>query len=344
MVLDPQTLDLVPRGAELVEGLDARFKPEMPAAQVEIALEPVTSLGELSTDLTAARRQLAVHVGDRARLLVAGVHPTAAPVGQMNSGGRYEQLFAEYGEMAARQLVSGLHLHLGLGGPDRVLAVYNAMRSYLPEIAAFAANAPFYDGKDTGLASVRPHICGLMPRQGIPPRLDSWEDYARQLNWGKFSGRLHSPAEWWWELRLHPGVGTLEIRCPDAQTRVRDAAAVAAFALGLGTWLAARYDAADLLPVHSTWQINENRWSAARHGLHATLVDLETGVAGPARERIMRLIDDIAPTVEGLGGAGALRHARALADCTGAERQREVVASIGMHGLVERLAAEFVCT
>lgn len=343
MLLDPVTLDLLPYGSELIRGLDHRFKTEMPASQVEVAMEPVTSLGDLEGGLIAARRVLAAHVGNRARLMVAGVHPTAGLFGQLNSGERYDRLLAEHGETARRQLVSGLHLHVGLKGPAQALAVYNAMRSYLPDIAALAANAPIYDGRETDLASVRPHICGLMPRQGIPPVLTSWDDYARRLNWGITAGRLNNATEWWWELRLHPQVGTLEIRCPDAQTTVAEAAAVGVFALGLAAWLASRHDAGDLPPSSATWQINENRLSAARTGLGGNLVDLETGFAEPARLRILRLIGEISATVQGLGGACALRRAEELARCNGSEQQRKVLAAAGMPGLLEWLSDRFLC-
>ncbi|HVL52406.1 MAG TPA: glutamate-cysteine ligase family protein, partial [Actinomycetota bacterium] len=193
MVLDPSTLDLLACGPVLLEGLDRRFKPELPAAHIEIASSPHTRIDDLAVEMRECRRMLAGHVGTRARLAVAGVHPFSARSGAVNSGDRYARMLAEYGDVLRQQLVCGLHVHVGLAGADRTLGVYNAMRSWLPELAALAANAPVHCGRDTSMASVRPLISGLLPRQGMPPPLSSWQEYADHLNSGMSVGRLGRP-------------------------------------------------------------------------------------------------------------------------------------------------------
>ena len=142
--------------------------------------------------------------------MTAGAHPTAAELGVLTDDPRYQRTLDEYGERARRQLVSGLHLHVSLGGADRSLAVYNAFRSYLPEIAALAANAPFHGGRDTGLASIRPTIAVYLQRQGVPP-VDPVVGVVRRR---RCSGaRPPTPCpdarRWWFELRLHATYGTL---------------------------------------------------------------------------------------------------------------------------------------
>ncbi len=341
MVLDPRTLDLSPCGPMILEGLDARFKPELPLAHVEIATNPHSSLATLAGELTECRRMLAAHAGGKTRFAVAGVHPFAARSGEINVGERYNRMLAEYGDLLRQQLVCGLHVHVGLGGADQVLAVYNAMRSYLPELGALGTNAPIHCGRDTTLASVRPLISGLLPRQGMPPPLSSWQEYADHLNWGKSAHRLGRPTEWWWELRPHAGLGTLEIRVPDAQTTVEDALAVATVAVGTAVWLARRYDAADLPAPVESWRINENRWSGLRHGMEGTLIDLESGVRRPARERIGWLMEVVGPVVEELKGSTYLRRARNLAERNGAQLQRELFAAEGPHVLTRWLAEQF---
>ena len=144
--------------------------------------------------------------------------------------------------MARRQLVCALQVHVAVGGADRSLAVYNALRPWLPAIAALAANAPYHDGRDTGMASIRPKISELLPRQGIPPAISSWDAFADALRWGVASGAMPVPGRWWWELRPHPAYGTLEVRVPDAQATVADAAAVTALVVCLVAWLAERHD------------------------------------------------------------------------------------------------------
>jgi carboxylate-amine ligase len=269
------------------------------------------------------------------------VHPFARGRGELNDRPRYEGIRHEYGEVARRQLVCGLHVHVAVEGAERALAVYNALRSYLPAIAALAANAPFYEGRDTGLASVRPKICDLLPRQGVPPAISSWDAFAAELRWGAAAGRLPEPRLWWWELRLHPAYGTVEVRVPDTQAAVEEAAAIGAVVHALVHALEERHDAGELPPPAPSWRIAENRWSACRHGLDAPLADLATGEPRPARERLAELLDELAPHAEALGCTAELGGARLLLAATGSERQRADHAEGGMRRVVERLAEAF---
>jgi len=339
-LLDPRTLDLAPRAAEVVDALGegSGVKLELPAAQLEVATAPAPDVPTAIAELTAGRARLAAA---GVRCLAAGVHPFAAPEGRLNRGERYEALEREYGSVIRRQLVSGLQVHVALGDAELALAVYNALRAHLPELAALAANAPFHGGRDTGLASVRPTICELLPRQGVPPAFPSWEAFAEALRWGGAAGALPGGHRWWWELRPHPRFGTLELRVPDAQVTVADAAAVAAVAHALVARLAARARAGELPPPAPTWRIEENRWSALRHGVEGTLADLETGEARPARERLHALLDELGESAQALGCAAELEAARGLVEANGALRQRAVAAERGVRGLTAWLAEAF---
>jgi carboxylate-amine ligase len=327
MVLDPASLDLLPRALDvlaLLEG-DQRFKPELPAAHLEIVTPPLARVSEAVAALAAARRDLVAAGAGMARFAAAGVHPFAAGEGVLNGGPRYELTAREYGRIARRQLVCGLQVHVAVGGADRSLAVYNALRRYLPELAALAANAPYHEGVDTELASVRPKISEQLPRQGVPPAIESWEWFARELAWGSAAGAVPGVRRWWWELRPHPSYGTLEVRVPDAQATAADAAAVAAVAHALVGWLAERYDAGLLEEAEPvpTWRIEENRWSACRDGVTGTLADLGTGERRPTRERLLELLETLAGPADRLGCAGELASARELVERNGAIRQRE---------------------
>ena len=176
MLLDPATLDLVPRAQEVIDGLDGdrRFALELPASQLEIVVGPVATVGEAVAALARGRADLARHVDGELRLAGAGLHPFAAVEGVLNRSPRYDVTVVEHGPIARRQLVLALQVHVAIRGADRALAVHDALRSFLPELGALAANAPLYGGQDTGLASARPPVSGLLPRQGIPPALGSW--------------------------------------------------------------------------------------------------------------------------------------------------------------------------
>lgn len=342
MVLDPQTLDLAPCAAELLDGAaHGGVKLELPASQLEIVTEPRNDVGQLVEDLYRGRVRLSEAVAGRARLAAAGTHPFTAAEGKLNSGRRYERMEREYGAIARRQLVCGLHVHVGLGGAARVLAVYNAMRALLPELAALGANAPLHAGRDCGLASVRPFIAGMLPRQGVPPSYRSWEELAADLEWGARAGRLEQVRGWWWELRIHAELGTLEVRVPDAQSTVDDAAAIVATVCALVLWLAELHDARELSEAAPSWRIAENRWSAARHGVGGQMIDLQTGELTATRERLHALLDRLEPFAACLGAAEHLHHAHRLADLGGADRQRGIFAEHGPRGLVSYLAERF---
>ncbi len=326
MLLDPETLELADRAPEIVEllGEDERFKLELPASQLEILTAPAATVSEAAADLLGGRRALAQAVGEDVLLAAAGAHPFSPARGRLNRSPRYDATASEYGCIAERQLVCALQVHVAPGTSDRALAIYNAARSYLPLLAALSANAPLYEGVDTGLASVRPLIGRLLPRQGVPPALSSWESYAEALTWGHAGGTVPEPAVWWWELRLHPRFGTLEFRVPDAQSAVADAAAIAAVIQALVCWLGERHDAGDLPPADSTWRIEENRWSACRHGVEGEMVDLRTGRRRPTRAWLEELLDAVGPVARSLRAEAELNHARRLVEVNGAIAQRQV--------------------
>ncbi|MEX2024313.1 MAG: YbdK family carboxylate-amine ligase [Thermoleophilaceae bacterium] len=324
MLLDPATLDLAPVAAEVVgaAGADGRVKSELPAAQLEAITTPVATVAEVVAQLAEGRRRVARACAGTALPAALAVHPFTGPLGQVSHERTRRDLVVELGEVARLQLVSGLHVHVRVTGAERALAVYNALRSYLPEIAALAASAPFVAGRDTGMASVRPKISELLPRQGVPPALTTWDEYAHAIAWGTRSQAFGHPRLWWWELRPHPGFGTIELRVPDQQATAGDSAAIAAVAHSLAGWLAARHDAGESLPVQPTWRIEENRWSAARHGLAGTMADLDSGERRPTRERLDDLLDRLEPSADELGCERQLERARALVRRNGSERMR----------------------
>ncbi len=223
MLLHPESFDLEPRAADVLARLgdDPRFKPELPSAQVELLTTPVQSLEELAAQLAAGRRDLAAAAEGIGVLAGSSTHPFAAAEGELNPADAYRLTREEYGPVARRQLVFGVHVHVRVGGAERSLAVYNALRSYLGEIAALAANAPFHAGRDTGFASIRPKISELLPR-GIPPAFASLEEFADSLAWAARAGVAPQPRMWWWELRMHPVHGTMKRASPSAGDRGRD--------------------------------------------------------------------------------------------------------------------------
>ena len=341
MLLDAGAFDLAPVAHEALEILagDARFKGELPAAQIELITEPADTVAEAAAQVRAARERLAeaaTQVG--AVPAGSGAHPFAAAEGELSDDPKYEFTRREYGAAAARQLVFGLHVHIRVPGAERALGVYNALRSYLPALAALGANAPFYEGVDSGFASVRPMIGQLLPRQGIPPAFATIGELASAHEFGRATGTFE-PGAWWWELRLHPLYGTVEVRVPDQQAEVWETAALAAVVHSLVADLAERLEAGERLPTHSSWAIAESRWLAARYGLAGDLLDLDLGERRPARATVEMLIESLEPVARRLGCHDELAAAARLAAENGSERQR---AAGDARAATEELAGRFL--
>jgi carboxylate-amine ligase len=181
----------------------------------------------------------------------------------------------------------------------------------------------------------------MLPRQGVPPAIDSWAQFADDLAWGEASGSVPEIRQWWWELRPHVGFGTLEVRVCDTQVETADSAAIAALVHCLVAWLAARYDGGETLERVPTWRIAENRWAACRDGVEGELADLHTGVRRPTVEWLRALIETLRPLGEQLDCAAELDATTRLLDQNGALRQREVVRQLGVGALSAWLAERF---
>lgn len=342
MLLDPATLDLLPRAAEVVVRQDPQsIKEELPASQIELATPATRRVAETAAAL-AALRTSAIQAADGIGVLAAsGVHPFAAPESPLSDGEAYRSMALEYGCIARRQLVFGLHVHVGIEGLDRAVGVYNALRSYLPELAALAATGPFHGGADTGLQSYRPKLAENLPRQGVPPAFADGAELAGALEWGVRSGALRTVKQWWWELRLHPYLGTVEVRVCDAQPTVERTAALAALVQCLCLELARRHDRRELPAPAPTWRIEQNRWSACRHGVHGLMADLRTGRSEPTRDRLIGLVSSLVPVAAEASCSEELDKVYGMIDGPAPDLYRGIAKEKGLKGLVEWLVQAF---
>lgn len=311
---------------------DPRIVAELRASQLELVIRPSFSAADLGRELATARCAVDAILPDGVAAMASGAHPTAS-ADRITRGERYQAIAADHPWAARHMLTCGLHVHVGVAGADRALAVYNALRSYLPELCALAANSPFHAGTDAGVASVRTHLNRAVPRSGTPPAFESWDELACYVDWGATGGLMPDASHQWWALRLHPGVGTIELRVFDTQTEVADTAALAAFSQALVAWLLDRHDAGEELPVHGRHRIDENLFLAARDASGGWLVDLDSGRREATIDRIERLLDRLAPYGKSFGSENELARVGALAWVGGSERQRLYVEEHGVPAL-----------
>jgi glutamate---cysteine ligase / carboxylate-amine ligase len=340
MLVDPSSGALVPRIDDVLRrtGGDDRFRAELRAAQIELVSRPYLSAADVGRELAATRIELAGMVGEEISLVASGSHPIATAPGPITNGDRYEAIALDNPWAALHMLTCGLHIHVAVAGGERALAVHNALRSYLPELAALSANSPYRGGRHTGIASTRLQLNRSLVRHGVPPVFESWDAYAAFVEWGFAGGSIPDPSYHWWDLRLHPGFGTLEIRISDTQTEISDTVALVALAQALVAWLEARHDAGERLPVHDGYRITESIWLGMRAGDRAELLDLDTGARQSVPDRVAGLVERLEPTACELGTSDVLAQLPRLAAMRGAERQARTVAEDGPGGLVHWLA------
>lgn len=343
LLIDPSTSQPAPAvelALSIFEG-DPRVATEFRSAQVEIVSPVCVAVADVARELAAVRRSLSVGLAPEALAVAVGAHPCATDPGPVLPRPRYAAIASTQPWAARHMLTCGLHVHVSVGGADRALAVHNALRSYLPEIVALGANAPFHDGSDTGLATARPLLNRSLTRFGVPPAFATWRELAEFVAWARRSSTVPDMSYLWWDLRLHPVTATLEIRAADVQTRVADAAAIVALVQCLVYDLAGRYDAGEHLRVHDRDRISEAMFVATRDGLAGFLPDLTHGDLAPASERVIALADRLRPAAWALGCIEELEDVQRLVlDGGGAARQREIETYEGIDGLVRQLARE----
>ena len=164
---------------------------------------------------------------------------------------------------------------------------------------------------------------GAFPRSGLPRRFRSYRDWTDTVDLMMRSGAIPDSSYLWWDVRLQPRFGTVEIRIMDAQTRIEDVAAIAALVqvlvrVELNTPLASPWH------TEATEIIQENRFLAARDGMEADLLDPGAEVRAPARAQLRRLLDALGPHADALGCRTELERVGALALAPGFLHQLDV--------------------
>ena len=170
-----------------------------------------------------------------------------------------------------------MHVHVAVDDPEKAIKVVNGLLPHIAPLLALSASSPFWRGEATGLASSRQMVFSAFPRSGPPPRFRDYADYAEVVGQLERSGCIADYTSIWWDIRLHPRLGTMEIRICDAVTRVEDASRSPRTARRLVKQLSERYDAGEEIPSYHRILTSENKWLAARYGLEAPVIDLGTG-------------------------------------------------------------------
>ena len=348
MLIDPERdWGLAPRMddvlASLPEGLEDHVSAETQDSVLELATDPhdgAQGAADQSRELRGLLIDELAPMGLRAAS--AGTHPCAQwTETRISSGDRHQEVYGTMRELARREPTFGLHVHVGVRDPERAITLYNRMRAHLPLLLALSANSPFWQGRDTGLASVRTPIFQAFPRVGLPHAFDDYDDWVQAVDRLLRCGAFPEPTYLWWDIRPQPRFGTIEIRIMDAQSDPDATAGLAALTQSLAAL--ELEEGLDATPFAGEMEIlAENRFIACRDGMDAELLDLVRETRVPARTMLADVIDAARPHAQELGCAAALESAAELALVPGAQRQRRARAdSEELSGVVAGLVERF---
>ncbi len=346
MILDPADWSLAQRSdhvlAQLSPSLAAHAAAETHEAAIELATLPHERAASAAQEAAELRRRLDREI-TRAGLRTAssGTHPFAVwSETRVSSGARYQLVYESMRELARREPTFALHVHLGMPDPEMATELFNRLRTHVPLLLALSANSPFWQGRDSGFSSVRTPIFQAFPRVGIPRAFHSYDEYVEVVDQLLRCDAFPEPTFLWWDVRLQPTLGTVEVRVMDAQaTPARTAMLVAAVQTIAHLELQESFHSSRL--IHAQELLEENRFLAARDGMDAELLDPVAGHRVPARRLLDELVVAGLPHAQELGCADAFAQLSQLARQDGAAWQRSIARRHDLPEVVEQLSAVF---
>jgi glutamate---cysteine ligase / carboxylate-amine ligase len=342
-LLDPATLELSNRFEELQQGargseLEPHLAGELIASEIEVRTGRCETFAAAAERIGERRAQLrALTDGFGAGLASTGTHPWSPWQDQrIIDTPHYRRNNELLRYVVWRNNTFGLHVHVGINGPDRALRVNSALRNFLPELLALSASSPFAEGVFTYLHSARTQLfTRTFPRCGIPDSIQSWDEWETYVRFLYETGSITEHTQIWWSVRPHLAFPTVEIRICDAQPELGEARSVAAFCYSLAARIARALDEGEPLPDWPHRLLEENLWRAIRHGLSGELIDLERRESVPARARLEQLLEWVRPVADELGATPWL----AVPDRNAAQRQ---IARLDQGATIEEIFADEV--
>ncbi len=311
------------------DGVHPKIKHELFQSCVEVITGICQTVGQATEDIAQTTRVVrdAAAAYDAA-IMCSGTHPfTDWTTQPFTENARYAELIEHHQWMTRQLQIFGVHVHCGVRSPQKAIPIVNALLQYLPHFLAFSASSPFWVGCDTGLASFRSKLFEGLPTAGLPYQLAGWEAFESYLSALISARAISSIREVWWDVRPHPGVGTVELRICDGVSTLREIACITALSQCLVERFDRQLDQGYTLPMPPPWLVRENKWRAARYGLNAELIVDSAGTTRPVAQSIEDLVEDLLPLARRLDCAQELAAIPGiLRDGVSYQRQRRVAA------------------
>jgi len=321
-----------------------KAKNELMESNLEIITGVCSTVAEARADLDATLAEVVAAAGNLGLgVLCAGTHPFSDWAAQdITPDERYLRLVEEMQWPARRLSIYGIHTHVGVRSAEKVIAISNALTAYIPHFLALSASSPWFEGRDTGMASSRCKVFEGLPTAGLPQMLGGWAEFSELMATLIEARAISSIREIWWDIRPHPNFGTVELRICDGLPTMTEIATVAALAQCLVEWMDTLLDRGYKLPFPKRWIAGMNKWRAARYGVDAELIIDERGALAPLRDAISELVEELTPVARRLDCESELLNALTILEHGPSYRRqrRWVAAGASLPDVVDRLIEE----
>ena len=350
--VDHASGELTPAGPEVLARLDdpqdtlPQVTGELLTNTVELVSAPHHRVSDAVDDLRRmVQRVTEVTDPMGVDLMCAGTHPFSQWFQQEVTPGkeRYATLIDRTQWWGRQMMIWGVHMHVGVDDPRKVLPIINGLLPYYPHFQAISASSPFWAGEATGYASSRTMLFQQLPTAGLPPQLGEWDEYEKLVDDLTHVGVIDDHTELRWDLRPSPKWGTVEIRFCDGLSTAAEVGSVAALAQCLVEELSRALDRGEELPTLQPWFVRENKWRAARYGMEAIIIQDAAGNETLVTDDLRAILERLTPIAAELGCLDELWGIERILDGGASyQRQLKVAAETGgsLKAVVASLTAE----
>ena len=336
-LVDPVTRDLVPRAAEVIEEVQARYpdihlEPEFLQNTIELVTPICANTKEavraLQRDLNAVK-EVADEKG--LKLWASGGHPFSDfRTNPLSPKHTYEEIVNRTQYWGQHMLLWGIHCHVGISHEDKVWPIINAVMTKYPHLLAISASSPGWDGIDTSYASNRTMLYQQLPTAGMPYQFESWDEWVDFMRDQQTSGVINHTGSMHFDVRPAAKWGTVEVRISDATSNLRELAAVVALTHCLVVHYDRMLERGEKLPTLQQWHVAENKWRGARYGIDALVITSRGTDEDWVKHELQLLIDELTPVAADLDCVDELNLVREIIERgAGYERQRAIYQRTG---------------
>ena len=327
--------------AEVNKEFSDNIKCELIESMIEINTNICSNIEEVEIDIKKTLNYInELLINYETEINCTSLHPFGIGNNQIVSDNpRYKRIMQDLQIVGRRFISQGLHVHIGIDNSEKVIQVNNALRIYLPLLLALSTSSPFFEGEDTGLHSYRTKIFESLPLAGMPDHLSDWKHFVNLTEQLQKAAIIKTVKDLWWDVRPHPGFGTVEVRVCDLPINYKEIFALVALIQAL----VVKIKKENPYPDIHTQILQSNKWQAARYGLEGVFVDPITIQKLTMRKAIENLCDLVEPTLISLGSGKYIKIIEIiLKKGTGSNKQRKLYsASKNFKHMIQLLKEQF---